>query len=445
MCRFLQLCCIKYTSWRTTISKSISMERLNIDCMTELLKYINISEVEPLVDILSTKSPIVASQSSGLKYDRFDPRQLFRQLVDDPDELMKVMRKYNVVLSGSRAVSYFVPGSHDENSDWDFFSTETISRVTHVSEESYYTTSKDSFRVYMETLGVKWHNTEYSNHEYVNILPLVVLRGSIVEGRRSGTKVQIIYVHDNSILNIILGFHSTTPQCFISGFGAVHLYSSIVRNHKFIEWSSTNEYTRSKQLESARRNCIPCRNQDALLDALHSNETMKNAIKRLRNQAKSKYDLSDEVSRNSGKANLRLQIGNLFHQLTTVQTEAMVSAVFDTCTCSCEDVNIKAIQKYISRGYKKLSYEDYVSKTKRWRVYNNHKSFRVRYIGDSESIIFSFENFIGNEENKEVIKESIERLREFTWYEYPYGSTSIFNKWLVESLSHTVNLYPGGL
>lgn len=45
------------------------------------------------------------------------------------ENLLEVMATHNAVLSGSRALEYFIPGSTTESSDWDFYVPSTPSSV----------------------------------------------------------------------------------------------------------------------------------------------------------------------------------------------------------------------------------------------------------------------------------------------------------------------------
>jgi hypothetical protein len=53
--------------------------------------------------------------------DRVDPTRYLRQAFTHPDYLMTCMTDVGCVISGSRALEYFEPGSIAETSDWDFY------------------------------------------------------------------------------------------------------------------------------------------------------------------------------------------------------------------------------------------------------------------------------------------------------------------------------------
>lgn len=61
-----------------------------------------------------------AAKSSVAVEDRVDPRRYLREAFTHPDYLMACMTDVGCVISGSRALEYFEPGSTAETSDWDF-------------------------------------------------------------------------------------------------------------------------------------------------------------------------------------------------------------------------------------------------------------------------------------------------------------------------------------
>jgi hypothetical protein len=80
---------------------------------------------------------------SSLFQDRISMNLYLGQHFSDSEGLLKCMLINDIYLSGSRALNYFVPGSIDDNSDWDFYSQSTGNEVFRFME-------------FMKTIGVKW-------------------------------------------------------------------------------------------------------------------------------------------------------------------------------------------------------------------------------------------------------------------------------------------------
>jgi hypothetical protein len=80
---------------------------------------------------------------SNLFHDRISMNLYLGQHFSDSERLLKCMLINDIYLSGSQALNYFVPGSIDNDSDWDFYSRSTGSEVFRFME-------------FMKTIGVKW-------------------------------------------------------------------------------------------------------------------------------------------------------------------------------------------------------------------------------------------------------------------------------------------------
>lgn len=233
----------------------------------------------------------------------------FRTAFFDPELLIKGMAKNNFILSGSRALDYFVPGSASPESDWDFYipnneaciagalsvlekggviwddmltplrklaetDDEKTIHLTRKMAEAYtefwnspFTKQKTAIlnadfkqlmqdltcavanvdkeqtstilvnnttiHIHAESNHTAMYNSTFSNSVNSAFHPygpgLNVVRGTIPSATSpDGTThtVQLISSHDNSKtpLDLILAFYASHVQCFISAFGAAHLY-----------------------------------------------------------------------------------------------------------------------------------------------------------------------------------------------------------------------------
>lgn len=78
--------------------------------------------------------------------DRISMNLYLGQYFSDSKGLLKCMLINDIILSGSRSLEYFVPGSTDENSDWDFYADADKDKIFRFME-------------FMKLLGVRWLTT----------------------------------------------------------------------------------------------------------------------------------------------------------------------------------------------------------------------------------------------------------------------------------------------
>ncbi|KAH7363607.1 hypothetical protein B0T11DRAFT_354005 [Plectosphaerella cucumerina] len=88
----------------------------------------------PVADVLALK--IATRGSLPVLARRIDPSEYLQWAspFSHCDELLEAMATHGAVLSGSRALDYFVPGSTTESSDWDFYVGPVASSVLAVKE-----------------------------------------------------------------------------------------------------------------------------------------------------------------------------------------------------------------------------------------------------------------------------------------------------------------------
>jgi hypothetical protein len=90
---------------------------------------LKIAFILPITDIIALRDasyfllPILQSRIKPSSYLRS------RGPFSNTENLIKVIAAHNAVLSGSRALDYFIPGSTSESSDWDFYVPSTPSSV----------------------------------------------------------------------------------------------------------------------------------------------------------------------------------------------------------------------------------------------------------------------------------------------------------------------------
>lgn len=185
---------------------------MDIDC---LVKIFALSGLRPkTLKIVAKKLGFNDDDQAYLIRNRADPTFL-KELVDKPHELLMMMHDCEVLLSGSRATTYFWPGFDSSASDWDFY--------THPNIHCWL-----KFAVYLVSIGVEWIIPDNLDQEAIDIY-----KGSVICGRlfRNGRyqNVQLVthWGQSTSSIQAILAFHSSIVQNFICGFGAISMYGSL--------------------------------------------------------------------------------------------------------------------------------------------------------------------------------------------------------------------------
>ncbi|KAK8900856.1 hypothetical protein QC760_010620 [Botrytis cinerea] len=149
---------------------------------------------------------------------RSDPKRAFDDLYVDTIALLNAMRKYRVILSGSRALNFFVPGVSNSRSDYNFYCGASAYDI-------------QGFLAYMESVGFIFTDP-------VQITPRSHLYSSNISGvngyinnRDGKVKVQIMWGKIfGSSLSCVARFRCTAEQCFITGFAAVCMYKELTTN-----------------------------------------------------------------------------------------------------------------------------------------------------------------------------------------------------------------------
>ena len=154
-----------------------------------------------------------------------DPTFL-NELVEKPHELLLMMHDCEVLLSGSRATTFFWPGFDSSTSDWDFY---VHPHLTHWLR----------FAVYLSSIGVRWSISEDITHNEPYTYIGTVLNGKIDRNGREQSVQLISHAPEptyQSNVQTISSFHSSIVQNFISGFGAVSMYGSLTTAGDSYAW-----------------------------------------------------------------------------------------------------------------------------------------------------------------------------------------------------------------
>jgi hypothetical protein len=231
------------------------------------------------------------------------------QHFSDPQGLLKSMLINDVYLSGSRALDYFVPGSAEEKSDWDFYvgdNSDSIFRfmefmksicVKWLTAIEWFTErlENDGFESGItanQILGLQQvvHSTGLNNHissaihrlsEFETDTDIEEIEEQIIQVTNSKGKSKVfrlrhdIYAefdiihgrltshgHSQRIqlmvgtkgLETIMEFYTSAVQCVITGFCAAHMYAADAYNRQSRLWSGRlNHPTAVKKMNDSQK------------------------------------------------------------------------------------------------------------------------------------------------------------------------------------------------
>ncbi len=198
------------------------MRSLNVDVLCHILENTSISN---LTDTAKALVPSINSHDINMcERTRTNPVTYMNQLTKYGRDLLTVMGSLGVILSGSRAASYFYPGLCDETSDWDFYCYGTPTTIVR-------------FSMYMSRIGVQWQTLrdDTGDPDYPSRR---VLDGTLDTEKRKHS-IQLIWEPrqwTRSPISHVLSFHSSIVQCFITGYCAVSMYDHTSSRNKSLAW-----------------------------------------------------------------------------------------------------------------------------------------------------------------------------------------------------------------
>ena len=226
--------------------------------LQQILMHTCLIDVDNVVIALS----ITVGEALMAKQARKNPATILSLLTERPEDLLNVMKKRNVLLSGSHALEYFAPGSSAIRSSWDFyirsqhkFSSAALSLghwndFTDMEADDWtpYNLEEGGFEDYIMSMGTVWKGgmAEWSD--------VFILEGELIVNCCAHS-IRIIYVSDNEdmrdehiILNhlirsvpyVTINSSSRALQCFVSGSIAVHMYGKLTSNDKVIGQKNIN-------------------------------------------------------------------------------------------------------------------------------------------------------------------------------------------------------------
>jgi hypothetical protein len=99
--------------------------------------------------------------------------------------------------------------------------------------------------------------------------------------------------------------------------------------------------------------------------------------------------------------------------------------------CIClGDTAYERVDKYTDRGFQEIPFNVHLNRTKGW-LHDN--KVRIRKMGDSESTVVPFYGYNSLYSDR-VVKQDMERILEFTWFEYNAGTMPRVYQHIVEGI-----------
>jgi hypothetical protein len=229
-----QLPALRHEPPCTNISSPVS---LNFDCVDRIFSMsgLKLGTMRALARVWGFDGAEIES----LIKRRCSPITLLGKLVAQPEELRNMMHDCDVMLVGTRAMSFFWPSTSLADSDWNFI---THPHVSHWLK----------FAAYLVSIGVEFEilsdienscTTDVSSAsalEQGHHSEVKVLRGTLWHrGRRHRVQLAAHLEHpkQQSSIQQVLQLHSSIDQCLITGFGAICMYAQQTTNGQSHVWS----------------------------------------------------------------------------------------------------------------------------------------------------------------------------------------------------------------
>ncbi|KAL7904304.1 hypothetical protein GGI35DRAFT_489889 [Trichoderma velutinum] len=238
-----------------------------------------------------------------------DPITYLGHTFKEPAALLSVMFDTGSIISGSRALEFFVPGSTDKTSDWDFYipaftdaivdmisilniccNVEWKSLADTIGKDGKPISSKlienlqtwpnktdrpgilnahndflgehanNIIRAYKDknlaaNYRIDYSKTDIKSYNFVG-LTFPVMEGTI-KSASGNVKVQLIIAAwdewDTSLLRFIGKFYASHVQCFIGGWYACHMYHKVAKKKKSYKWLPNNQQADKKTREAIKK------------------------------------------------------------------------------------------------------------------------------------------------------------------------------------------------
>ena len=199
------------------------------EILAKILEYTNIGYLNITASIVG-KGLDIETRNAFID-ERLNPKRYLSKLVDNPTELLQMMDKYGIVLSGSRAAAYFTPGMCTEESDWDFYTSSNGDKIIKFIE--YLLSIGICFDSFGDTKSTYAGLYVMNGPEHASTLDCII---NMHTRRHTKQRIQIIVCTLSSIHDTIYAFNISALQCIITGRYAVSLYHKLTRDGRAIRW-----------------------------------------------------------------------------------------------------------------------------------------------------------------------------------------------------------------
>jgi hypothetical protein len=406
-------------------SSSITLCLGNVDIALTILSYVNISDVDNFTKFLQQSLYVSTDIIKYLTKVRRTPIALFSKIVDDPLEFLEMMMKCRIILSGSRAVSFMYPIFSSDNSDWDFYSGNALTNsytINHIRDTST-KYGPIEFMKYLSDQGAIWSQRKFDT-TYDNISEIRVYSGVIKRGNKI-YKLQLIGrdAIPFSSFTTMINFHCSVVQCFITGFSVVSMYNALSSTDRMLVWD-INDITPRLGTDALIRimKCKP----HLVIHKFTNLDAISKQLSRMRYEYEVLlFQYTTEDPNRDNVTVLRekvLIIANKIIEILTparirhlrVTTEDIYTAIAGRCTCNDPSPAQQAVKKYISRGFKPITFNDYLAIKDEKRDTNYYVN--IRNITDSISYTADFIDYLNPEvqyQARNLFKKSLSSH----WYE----------------------------
>ena len=92
---------------------------LPYDIVHQVVQYMNIGYIN--ITLVAIGRNLTQKDKNKIRSTRLDPIKYLSKLTNKPLALLSLMRNTKTILSGLRALEYFVPGSCTKNTRWEFY------------------------------------------------------------------------------------------------------------------------------------------------------------------------------------------------------------------------------------------------------------------------------------------------------------------------------------
>jgi hypothetical protein len=413
-----------------------TMVRPNRDCIHAILEYVPIRSVIDVSLGLCTKDDI----RDVIQY-RIGYKRLLSDIVSDPDELLRSMYEHRYILASGRISQYFTPTWKNSLSKWEFI----ISGTDESAARSVLSLRDMGIEVIGdgETISEPVPQTVYE-------------RCCNRHGRRQQSiTIRVVQYH---LLKYILKFPISVMCCFLTHFGAVHMYGKLSSMEQAVVFqdaaveslSITNKFNVNCPVHAAYKvlQRVVYNDMDEECTGLVQDRTAR--LGRFISDSMGDM-IFDARSRNVAeedsmpvffeyiRSNFKPSDDTTYIEDDILENEEMLENLITVCIDACICITDKAeddMKVYKDTGYSIIYFPEYKLSTNGWcppstrrRSIDSFCRYRSRNLSDPESNIVPFS--CPGLKNTSMF---ISQMKSYSWYEYyagllPVGMESLISRY----------------